>query len=412
MATGSTYDSVRLWALPSGRRVGRPLRGAERASLSLSPDGRTLATTRPEAGGVEILDVATLRRRAILPGSEDVWDLIRFTPDGRFLVGGSWKGWAQLWSTKSWKKVGRRFTGHAGRVEAQSVSPDGRTLATSGPDGKILLWDLHIAAAARRRSAGSAEQLRGPAVHTRREVPTRHLRNRWAGLPLGRAPVLLGAACLRRGGPLAHPIRVAGSAARSRLRSGVYALTRATALRADQARVSLVRQRRGRDSNPRTSCPVSGFQDRCIRPLCHPSGDGFIVGFTLRRAGRGGRVAEGTRLLSEYGAESSIAGSNPALSAPPPSSTVARLGGRAAPVAQLDRASVYGTEGQRFESSRARFWNPAGRQGYSPSLTAQRVIVASRLAWLPAAGFCVSTVQLRSHSIIRSWPEQSTSSSM
>src|SRR3954464_13020196 len=27
----------------------------------------------------------------------------------------------------------------------------------------------------------------------------------------------------------------------------------------------------------------------------------------------------------------------------------------AAPVAQLDRASVYGTEGQRFESSRARF---------------------------------------------------------
>ena len=33
------------------------------------------------------------------------------------------------------------------------------------------------------------------------------------------------------------------------------------------------------------------------------------------RAWRGGRVAEGTRLLSEYGAESSIAGSNPALSA-------------------------------------------------------------------------------------------------
>lgn len=26
-----------------------------------------------------------------------------------------------------------------------------------------------------------------------------------------------------------------------------------------------------RDSNPRTSCPVSGFQDRRIRPLCQPS---------------------------------------------------------------------------------------------------------------------------------------------
>src|SRR5436189_227003 len=29
---------------------------------------------------------------------------------------------------------------------------------------------------------------------------------------------------------------------------------------------------------------------------------------------------------------------------------------RSAPVAQLDRASVYGTEGQRFESSRARLF--------------------------------------------------------
>src|SRR5215207_3377737 len=41
---------------------------------------------------------------------------------------------------------------------------------------------------------------------------------------------------------------------------------------------------------------------------------------------------------------------------PPSPPPAARLVGRfAAPVAQLDRASVYGTEGQRFESSRARY---------------------------------------------------------
>ena len=44
-------------------------------------------------------------------------------------------------------------------------------------------------------------------------------------------------------------------------------------------------QRRGRDSNPRTSCPVSGFQDRCIRPLCHPSGDRQNVGEGARDGG-------------------------------------------------------------------------------------------------------------------------------
>jgi len=30
-------------------------------------------------------------------------------------------------------------------------------------------------------------------------------------------------------------------------------------------------KRRRRDSNPRTTCAVSGFQDRCIKPLCHTS---------------------------------------------------------------------------------------------------------------------------------------------
>ena len=36
--------------------------------------------------------------------------------------------------------------------------------------------------------------------------------------------------------------------------------------------VGLVDQRRRRDSNPRTSCPVTGFQDRRNQPLCHASG--------------------------------------------------------------------------------------------------------------------------------------------
>ena len=35
--------------------------------------------------------------------------------------------------------------------------------------------------------------------------------------------------------------------------------------------VDLADQRRRRDSNPRTSCPVTGFQDRRNQPLCHAS---------------------------------------------------------------------------------------------------------------------------------------------
>jgi WD40 repeat protein len=145
MATASRNRIVRLWALPSARPVGRPLLRSGSLGLgdvSLSPDGRLLAITRPPTGGVQILDVATLRRRASLSESKTVWDLARFTPDGRYIVAGSYKGWVRLWSTKTWRPVSRVFTGPAGRVEWESTSPDGRTLATGGPDGAVRLWDL------------------------------------------------------------------------------------------------------------------------------------------------------------------------------------------------------------------------------------------------------------------------------
>ena len=38
----------------------------------------------------------------------------------------------------------------------------------------------------------------------------------------------------------------------------------------------------GWDSNPRKGLTFGGFQDRCIKPLCHPSGDLQA----LSRAGR------------------------------------------------------------------------------------------------------------------------------
>jgi WD40 repeat protein/DNA-binding SARP family transcriptional activator len=148
MATATSDEIqgvVRLWKLPSGQPIGRPLRYPSMGDVSLSPDGRTLAVTGSRAddvGSVEIVDVATRRRRTSLPGAGTVTDLARFTPDGRFIVAGSWKGWARLWSTKTWRPASRMFTGHAGRVEWQSTSPDGRTLATGGPDGTIRLWDL------------------------------------------------------------------------------------------------------------------------------------------------------------------------------------------------------------------------------------------------------------------------------
>lgn len=65
-----------------------------------------------------------------------------FTPDGRFIVGGSDEGWARLWSTETWRPANRVLAGHAGEVLWESTTPDGRTLATGSTDGTIRLFDL------------------------------------------------------------------------------------------------------------------------------------------------------------------------------------------------------------------------------------------------------------------------------
>jgi WD40 repeat protein/DNA-binding SARP family transcriptional activator len=145
MATASRDRdaTVRVWSLPSGR-----LLGARRYSfdyigdIDLSPDGRLVAVAGGPRDDVEILDVPSMRRRGKLAQSETIWDVVLFTPDGRFIVGGSYKGWSRLWSAKTFQPVTRKFTAHAGRVEQASVSPDGRTLATGGPESAVRLWDL------------------------------------------------------------------------------------------------------------------------------------------------------------------------------------------------------------------------------------------------------------------------------
>jgi WD40 repeat protein/DNA-binding SARP family transcriptional activator len=146
MVTGADDGTVRIWALPSGREIGARLefRGGI-GDVSMSPDGRRFAVAgieRPHNPGVEIFDARTHRRVAALSQDESIWSLARFTPDGRYIVGGSFEGWVRLWSTKTWKPATHILRGHAGEVLWESMSPDGRTLATGGFDGTVRLWDL------------------------------------------------------------------------------------------------------------------------------------------------------------------------------------------------------------------------------------------------------------------------------
>jgi WD40 repeat protein len=151
LITGSPDTRAILWDLAGDRRLdrrfptGRPFEldfGAR--GISVSPDGRTLALTHSD-GTVDLIDTATLRRRATLRAQDAPATAVDFSPDGRLLAVSGFGRRITLWDARSLTQVGE-FKGLTGDAHALAFSPDGTLLAAAEahPDGPFLTRPLRV----------------------------------------------------------------------------------------------------------------------------------------------------------------------------------------------------------------------------------------------------------------------------
>jgi WD40 repeat protein len=146
VVTGGDDATVRLWALPTLRPVGAPLRfGLNVEDVQVSPDGRWLTVVLVDGSGengtLEVWDLPRRRRVARL-AVHDTPSAVRFSPDGRLLAVGYRNGRSHLWSTSNWEPVTRLLAGDVGDIYSLAISRDGRTLATGSVDRTVWLWDI------------------------------------------------------------------------------------------------------------------------------------------------------------------------------------------------------------------------------------------------------------------------------
>jgi WD40 repeat protein len=134
---------LRVWNVR--RRALTGFRGRTSADLiAFSPNGELIAAAA-SFRGTDIRDARTGRlvKRFEDPSSQgDFPRSVTFSPDGDLLFVGQINGTGRLFSTDTWKQVGRPLEAQTARITFPEFTPDSRTLITAAADGTVVLWDV------------------------------------------------------------------------------------------------------------------------------------------------------------------------------------------------------------------------------------------------------------------------------
>ena len=136
--------TVRLWDVETGGEV-RRFTGHDSwvVSVDLSVDDRTVLTSSHD-GTIRLWDLNStdqLHRIDVGVGTTTQAFSVRFDAGGDRFVSAHADGTVTLWDTST-REIVKSIPAHEGMAYYAEISPDGRTLLTTGSDGVACLWDV------------------------------------------------------------------------------------------------------------------------------------------------------------------------------------------------------------------------------------------------------------------------------
>jgi serine/threonine protein kinase len=109
-------------------------------TVMFTPDGRYLLSGSWDQT-VRLWETASGKEVRSFATHESGMHCIAFSPDGFLAISGNWDNTLRLWDVRTGNEL-LCFTGHTGIVDSVAVSPDGRRAASAGWDQSVRLWDM------------------------------------------------------------------------------------------------------------------------------------------------------------------------------------------------------------------------------------------------------------------------------